>query len=77
MNNLSIFLISFLTTTLILFFLLARRTFKKLLLDRIILKNLAEKYKNDLNILTDQYRQLANINKALRDIQTTKGGKKK
>jgi len=77
MNTLSIFLISFLFITLIIFFLLARRTLKITLARINFWKNTADRYKNDLNILTDQYRQLANINKALRDIQTVKGGKKK
>ena len=77
MNTLSIFLISFLSITLIVFFLLARRTLKITLARINFWKNTADRYKNDLNILTDQYRQLANINKALRDIQTVKGGKKK
>jgi hypothetical protein len=77
MNTISIFLISFLSITLIVFFLLARRTLKITITRVNFWKNTSDKYKNDLNILTDQYRQLANINKALRDIQTVKGGKKK
>jgi len=80
MTNLEIILIILsvsLFCSLVFFFLIARYTLRRILTQKLILNNLVDKYKNDLHILTEQYRQLANINKALRDIQPIKNLKKK
>lgn len=58
------------------YFLFTKKVIKQLLDVNLAFKQAGEKAKNDLYLLTEQYRQLANINKAMRDIQT-KGGKKK
>lgn len=72
MNYLSISLIIFLTITLTLYFLLTRKIIRRLLDSNSRLSQLADLRKDDLNSLTDKYRQLANINKALREITEVK-----
>jgi hypothetical protein len=66
--NLSIFLNIATVTTFIVYYVYTNRLIKKMLRGL----QLGLKYKQDLDILTDQYRQLSNINAALRDIRNTK-----
>jgi hypothetical protein len=50
-------------------FFLFRRLLKKTIMAHLITE---AKIQRELNILTDQYRQVANINKALRDVESIK-----
>jgi adenine C2-methylase RlmN of 23S rRNA A2503 and tRNA A37 len=67
MNTLSIFLISFLSFTLISYFILSRRTLKKILIAHHLLNNVNERLYHDHEILKTQFRQLAKINQVLFD----------
>ena len=58
-------------------FYFTRKAMRKLVDSAIVWQNIANKAKRDLGTLTDQYRQLANINKALREVDKVKSLKKK
>ena len=59
------------------YFLTTRKLIKRLIDYGMLWKSTAERLDHELKTLTDQYRQLAKINQAQKDIiQTKKGGKK-
>lgn len=60
------------TGMMIVSFLIARRTIKKLMFLIDFYKQKTEELLKDYNVLSEQYRQLNNINKAFRDIASTK-----
>lgn len=66
-----------LVVLLVVYWFYTRRLIRRILNVNIALQSAGNKIQNELNILTDQYRQLANINQALRDVKKAKKGKNK
>jgi hypothetical protein len=83
MNTTYLTIITALIICFIVYFLSVRKATKKLLIKNATLREALAKLLIEHRILVDQYRQLANINKALRDVRpavanaTVKNYKKK
>jgi len=59
------------------YFYFTRKLIRNLIDSARAFQEAGNKYQKDLFILTEQYRQLANINKALREVDKVKSLKKK
>jgi uncharacterized protein YoxC len=70
--NIQTIIIVVLVLVLVFFFIFSRRTVKKLLDYIANSKQIYDATMHDYNILNNQYRQLAKINEALRDIKKEK-----
>lgn len=77
MNYLSVFIIVSLVIAFAIYFWLTRKQLKLLTAQLISFQQAGEEIVKKYNTLNTQYRQLANINKALTDINKIKNPKKK